>query len=154
MLAWGGFWLVRKRVNVNNGRWKCILRINSSKRFKKVMWLCAMGRQNLTNQQTISFHSIWNVTLSAKVAKLRQDVILNQIDRSSLYGVIISFVFPTTRWQTCSTSILDQNYVLFLFKVFEEIAEKVSDRVIDAEAVQFTASRVNCEICERKSPNG
>ncbi len=26
--------------------------------------------------------------LSAKVAKLRQDVILNQIDRSSLYGVI------------------------------------------------------------------
>ncbi len=25
---------------------------------------------------------------------------------------------------------------------------------IDAEAVQFTASRVNCEICERKSPNG
>ncbi len=56
--------------------------------------------------------------------------------------------------QTCSTSILDQNYVLFLFKVFEEIAEKGSDRVIDAEAVQFTASRVNCEICERKSPNG
>ncbi len=54
----------------------------------------------------------------------------------------------------CSTSILDQNYVMFLFKVFEEIAEQVSDRVIDAEAVQFTASRVNCEICERKSPNG
>ncbi len=26
--------------------------------------------------------------ISAKVAKLRQDVILNQIDRSSLYGVI------------------------------------------------------------------
>ncbi len=25
----------------------------------------------------------------------------------------------------------------------------MSDRVIDAEAVQFTASRVNCEICER-----
>ncbi len=34
--------------------------------------------------------------------------------------------------------------------MFEEIAEKVSDRVIDAEAVQFTASRVNCDICERK----
>ncbi len=34
------------------------------------------------------------------------------------------------------TSILDPHYVLFLFKVFEEIAEKVSDRVIDAEAVQ------------------
>ncbi len=30
--------------------------------------------------------------------------------------------------------------------MFEEIAEKVSDRVIDAEAVQFTASRVNCDI--------
>ncbi len=31
-------------------------------------------------------------------------------------------------------------------KVFVEIAEQVSDRVIDAEAVQFIA-------CERKSPN-
>ncbi len=51
-LAWGGFWLVRKRVNANNGRWKCILRINSSKRIKKVIWLCSMGQQNLTNQRT------------------------------------------------------------------------------------------------------
>ncbi len=50
-LALGGFWLL-KRVNVNNGRWKCILRINSSKRIKKVTWLCAMGPQNLTNQWT------------------------------------------------------------------------------------------------------
>ncbi len=41
----------------------------------------------------------------------------------------MAFVFPTTRWQTCSTSILDQ--------VFEEIAGQVSDRVIDAGAVQF-----------------
>ncbi len=31
--------------------------------------------------------------------------------------------------------ILDQNYIMFLFKVFEEIAEQVSDRVIDAEAI-------------------
>ncbi len=52
MLAWGGFWLVRKRVNVNNGRWTRILQINSSKSIKRVMWLCAMGRQNLTNQRT------------------------------------------------------------------------------------------------------
>ncbi len=28
---------------------------------------------------------------------------------------------------------------MFLFKVFEEIAGQVSDRVIDAEAVQFIA---------------
>ncbi len=51
-LAWGGFWLVRKRVNANNGRWKCILRINSSKYVKEVMRLCAMGWQILTNQRT------------------------------------------------------------------------------------------------------
>ncbi len=30
---------------------------------------------------------------------------------------------------------------MFLFKVFEEIAEQVSDRVIDAEAVQFIENR-------------
>ncbi len=33
--AWGGFWFVPKRVNANNGKWKCIVRINSSKRIKK-----------------------------------------------------------------------------------------------------------------------
>ncbi len=38
--------------NANNGRWKCICRINSSMCIKKVMWLCAMGRNNLTNQWT------------------------------------------------------------------------------------------------------
>ncbi len=52
MLAWGGFWLVRKRVNVNNGRCKCILQINPAWAFKKVMWLCTMGRHNLTNPWT------------------------------------------------------------------------------------------------------
>ncbi len=51
-LAWGGFWFVRKTIDVKNGRWKCIMQINSSKCIKKVMWLCAMGRHNLTNQQT------------------------------------------------------------------------------------------------------
>ncbi len=62
-LAWGGFWLVRKRVNVNNGRWKCILRINSSKHFKKIMWLSAMRQTNLTSSGLISFHSMWNVVM-------------------------------------------------------------------------------------------
>ncbi len=51
-LAWGGFWLVRSRVNANNGRWKHILQINSSMCIKKVMWLCAMGWYNWTKQQT------------------------------------------------------------------------------------------------------
>ncbi len=49
------------RVNVNNGRWKRILRINSSKCIKKVMWLCTMRRDNLTSSGPISFHSIWNI---------------------------------------------------------------------------------------------
>ncbi len=49
-LALGGFWLVRKRVDANNEIWRRICRINSSMRNKK--WLCAMGRQNLTNQLT------------------------------------------------------------------------------------------------------
>ncbi len=35
---------MRLIVNVNNGRWKHISRINSSKCIKKVMSLCAMGR--------------------------------------------------------------------------------------------------------------
>ncbi len=52
ILSWGGFWLVWKTIDVKNGRWKCIMQINSSKCIKKVMWLCAMGRHNLTNQQT------------------------------------------------------------------------------------------------------
>ncbi len=39
-------------VNVNNGRRKRFCRVNSSMRIKKVMWLCAMGWRNLTNQQT------------------------------------------------------------------------------------------------------
>ncbi len=43
---------MRKRVNVNNGRWKRICRINSSMHIKKVMCLCAMGWQTLTNQWT------------------------------------------------------------------------------------------------------
>jgi len=42
--------------------------------------------------------------------------------------------------QTYNTSIQDQNNVMFLFKVLEETAEQVSDRVIDAEAVHFRAS--------------
>ncbi len=36
-------------------RWKHIYRINSSKR---IMWLCAMRRDNLTNQRTDLVHSI------------------------------------------------------------------------------------------------
>ncbi len=64
----------------------------------------------------------------------------NSLNR--LYFLIwcnIAFEFPTTRWQTCGTSILDQNYDMLLFKVFEEIAEQVSYCIIDAEAVQFIA---------------
>ncbi len=52
MLAWGGFFLVQKRVNANNGKWKHICRINSSICNTKVMWLCAMGCHYLTNQLT------------------------------------------------------------------------------------------------------
>ncbi len=37
---------------MNNRRWTCIFKINSSKQIKKVMWLCTMGRQILTNQRT------------------------------------------------------------------------------------------------------
>ncbi len=49
-LTWGGFCLVWKSVQANNGRWQCIWRINSSMRIKNIMWLCVMGRHNLTNQ--------------------------------------------------------------------------------------------------------
>ncbi len=35
--------------------------------------------------------------------------------------------------------VMDQNDIMFLFKVFEKTAEQVSYCVIDAEAVQFTA---------------
>ncbi len=41
------------------------------------------------------------------------------------------------------TSILDQNYVMFLFKLFEKIAEQVSYHVIDVEAIQFIANVAN-----------
>ncbi len=39
-------------------RWKHIYRINPSMRIKKVMWLCALRWDNLTNQRTDLIHSI------------------------------------------------------------------------------------------------
>ncbi len=52
------------RINVLSDahklRWKHIYRINSSMRIEKVMWLCAMRRDNLTNQRlTDLVHSIY-----------------------------------------------------------------------------------------------
>ncbi len=47
-LTWGGFWLVWKRVNADNGRWKHIYRINSAMRIKK----SHVTLHNLTNQWT------------------------------------------------------------------------------------------------------
>ncbi len=61
--VWGDLWLMRKRVNANNGRWKCIYLIHSSMCIKKIMWLCGVGRQNLANQRTDVIHSIWNVVM-------------------------------------------------------------------------------------------
>ncbi len=51
------FYPVRK--NAHKLRWKHIYRINSSMRIEKVMWLCAMRRDNLTNQRTDLVHSIY-----------------------------------------------------------------------------------------------
>ncbi len=39
-------------IRINVLRWKHIYRRNSSMCIKRVMWLCTMGRDNLTNQQT------------------------------------------------------------------------------------------------------
>ncbi len=47
------------RTNAHKLRWKHIYRINSSMRIEKVMWLCAMRRDNLTNQRTDLVHSIY-----------------------------------------------------------------------------------------------
>ncbi len=44
--------VAKKKVHVNNGRWKLICWINSSMHIKKVMRLCVMGRHNLPNQWT------------------------------------------------------------------------------------------------------
>ncbi len=46
-------------------RWKHIYRINSSMRIKKVMWLCAVRRDNLTNQWTDLIHSIYMLLWSS-----------------------------------------------------------------------------------------
>ncbi len=56
------FSLIRK--NAHNLRWKHIYWINSSMRVEKVMWLCAMRRDNLTNQQTDLVHSIYKMSWS------------------------------------------------------------------------------------------
>ncbi len=56
------FLLVWKRVHANDRRWKRICQIKSSMRIKKVMWLCAMGRHNLTSRP-ILLHSIWNIVM-------------------------------------------------------------------------------------------
>ncbi len=45
------------RINYDG---KNIYRINSSMHIEQVMWLCAMRRDNLTNQQTNLIHSIYN----------------------------------------------------------------------------------------------
>ncbi len=74
MLTWGGIWFVRKRLNANNVSWRHILRINSTMRIKKVMWLCTMGWHNLTNQQTDQMHSIWNVMIILKCKVCRQSI--------------------------------------------------------------------------------
>ncbi len=42
---------------------------------------------------------------------------------------------------------------MFLFKVFEETAKNVSYRVIYCGSSSVHSARVNCAICERKSPN-
>ncbi len=54
ILTWWWFWLVWTTVNANN------VRINSSMCIKKVMWLCTIGWDNLTNR---SLHSLSNYVL-------------------------------------------------------------------------------------------
>ncbi len=56
------FYSIRK--NLHKLWWKHIYRINSSMRIKKVMWLCALRRDNLANQWTNLVHSIYKLLWS------------------------------------------------------------------------------------------
>ncbi len=56
---WVGYIFYPVRKNTHKLWWKHIYRINSSMRIEKVMWLCAMRRDNLTNQRTDLVHSIY-----------------------------------------------------------------------------------------------
>ncbi len=56
---WVGYIFYPVRQNAHKLRWKHIYRINSSMCIEKIMWLCAMRRDNLTNQRTDLVHSIY-----------------------------------------------------------------------------------------------
>ncbi len=62
-LSVGRFWLVRKRVNANNGRWKRICQINSSKCIKNILWFAGWDSITWQTSGPISLHSIWNVVM-------------------------------------------------------------------------------------------
>ncbi len=128
-LDWGGFWLVRKRVNANNGRWKCILRINSSKRIKKVMWLCAMRQDNLTSSRLISFTasemllwSFWNAWAKSVVKVflyncLKHDWVHKQ-QHSPPKAVTAFIVFRLLALRRKSFFIYETYYIQQLILVF------------------------------------
>ncbi len=57
---WVGYIFYPVWKNAHKLWWKHIYRINSSMRIEKVMWLCAMRRDNLTNQ-------LWLISFTASI---------------------------------------------------------------------------------------
>ncbi len=153
------------RVNVNNGRWKRILRINSSKCIKKVMWVCTMRRDNLTSSGPVSFHSVWNIlsivflhncvpeqqhtppkAMTACVSSARSEpqVIWVTLDhKTSHKGLLFRY------WDVCITWTLNKLYfhwcMVYDRNIFEKVQKNRNIEKIIFKVVQmkFLAMHIN-----------
>uniref|UniRef100_A0A8C1WTA1 Phospholipid-transporting ATPase n=1 Tax=Cyprinus carpio TaxID=7962 RepID=A0A8C1WTA1_CYPCA len=93
-------------------------------------FFCLFSQQTLYDSVYLTLYNICFTSLPILVYSLFEQLVHPHVLQSKpalyryrdpsafLIWCNILFVFPTTRWQTCGTLILDQNSILFLFKMF------------------------------------
>ncbi len=131
-LAWGGFWLVPKRVNASNGRWKCILWIHSSKRIKKKHVTLRYETGSRSTASEMLFWSFWNAWASLSSKYLCIIVLHNGVPKQQhsptkamkvifhIWKLLYSVAYPsfqyqfTRKWLFCSLWLVGWKRCLFV----------------------------------------
>ncbi len=134
-LPWVGFWLVRKRVNTNNGRWKLIFWINSQLIIKKTLrygiitWLTSgpilsHSLRNVILVIIASAKSVVNVFLFNCLPELLHDCVPKQQASTFKSNDRIYYCFGSSLWSASNY------YYYYIWKLLYSMASPTFHRDI------------------------